>query len=190
MIGALALCGIPPFAGFFSKDTIIEAVRESHTPGAGIAYASVLGGVLITALYTFRMIFMTFHGKERFDLGGGAHGQQHGSQAGSAQIATNSGHDEHGHDEHGSHDHGHAGPPRESPWVVTVPLIALAIPSIYAGWAYAGPLLYEGFFGTSIHVDPSPRPAAQAGRGMARSGGVRAARAREPAVLAGASAGS
>ena len=71
LIGALALCGIPPFAGFFSKDTILEAVRESHTPGAGIAYASVLGGVLITALYTFRMIFMTFHGKERFDLGGG-----------------------------------------------------------------------------------------------------------------------
>ena len=71
LIGGLALCGIPPFAGFFSKDTILEAVRESHTPGAGIGYAAVLSGVLITALYTFRMIFMTFHGKERFDLGGG-----------------------------------------------------------------------------------------------------------------------
>jgi NADH-quinone oxidoreductase subunit L len=163
VIGALALCGIPPFAGFFSKDTIIEAVRESHTPGAAIAYASVLGGVLITALYTFRMIFMTFHGKERFDLGGGVHSRQHGSQAGSASkhdehVHDEYGHDEHAHDEHGSPDHGHAGPPRESPWVVTVPLIALAIPSIYAGWAYAGPLLYQGFFGSSIYVDPAHDP--------------------------------
>jgi NADH-quinone oxidoreductase subunit L len=153
LIGALALCGIPPFAGFFSKDTILEAVRESHTPGAGIAYAAVLSGVLITALYTFRMIFMTFHGKERFDHSGGEHGQNHVGQAGATY-----GHDGHGAGEHGSHDHGHAGPPRESPWVVTVPLVALAIPSVYAGWAYAGPLLYEGFFGTSVHVDPSHNP--------------------------------
>ncbi len=152
LIGALALCGIPPFSGFYSKDTILEAVRESHTPGAGIAYVAVLSGVLVTALYTFRMIFMTFHGKERFDPAGSGHGHDDGHQSGG-----------HGHDEHAAHGHGHDehtphGPPRESPWVVTVPLIALAIPSIYAGWAYAGPLLYEGFFGNSIVVDPSHDP--------------------------------
>jgi NADH-quinone oxidoreductase subunit L len=157
LIGGLALCGIPPFAGFFSKDTILEAVRESHTPGAGIAYASVLGGVLVTALYTFRMIFMTFHGKERFDLAGAGHAQGHGGETGSSHGGQR-GAGEHGHDDHGSHGHGHGGPPRESPWVVTVPLIALAIPSIYAGWAYAGPLLYGGFFGGSIYVDPSRDP--------------------------------
>jgi len=122
LIGALALAGIPPFAGFFSKDAIIEAVHLSSTPGHGIAYVAVLSGVFITALYTFRMLFMTFHGKERFAP-----------------------HAEAGHGEHG---HGaHTGPPHESPWVVTVPLIALAIPSVYAGWAYVEPLLFGGFFG-------------------------------------------
>jgi NADH-quinone oxidoreductase subunit L len=163
VIGALALCGIPPFAGFFSKDTILEAVHHSHTPGAGVAYVAVLGGVLITALYTFRMIFMTFHGKERFDTAGSSHGahggpsghghDEHGAHGGAHDDGK--GHDAHAHD---GHDHGHAGPPRESPWVVTVPLVALAIPSIYAGWAYAGPLLYEGFFGASIFVDPAHDP--------------------------------
>jgi len=159
VIGALALCGIPPFAGFFSKDTILEAVRESHTPGAGIAYVAVLSGVLITALYTFRMIFMTFHGKERFDVSGAAHGHDHSAHDAAAHGRDEHGHGGHGDDAHDSHDHGHqGGPPRESPWVVTVPLIALAIPSIYAGWAYAGPLLYEGFFGASIYVDPAHDP--------------------------------
>jgi NADH-quinone oxidoreductase subunit L len=153
VIGALALCGIPPFAGFFSKDTILEAVHHSHTPGAGIAYAAVLGGVLITALYTFRMIFMTFHGKERFDTAGAASG--HGHDQHGAHDHGAHGQDGHGHD---ADDHGHGGPPRESPWVVTVPLVALAIPSIYAGWVYAGPLLYEGFFGASIFVDPARDP--------------------------------
>jgi NADH-quinone oxidoreductase subunit L len=125
LIGALALCGIPPFAGYFSKDAILEAVRESHTPGAGIAYAAVLSGVFVTALYTFRMMFMTFHGKERFET----------------------------HGEHGA-------APHESPWVVTVPLVALAVPSIYAGWAYVDPLLFEGFFGSSLVVGPQPDPLA------------------------------
>ena len=125
LIGALALCGIPPFAGYFSKDAILEAVRQSHTPGAGIAYAAVLSGVFVTALYTFRMMFMTFHGKER--------SESHG---------------------------GHAAAPRESPWVVTVPLVALAVPSIYAGWAYIEPLLFGGFFGSSLVVGPQPDPLA------------------------------
>jgi NADH-quinone oxidoreductase subunit L len=141
LIGALALAGIPPFAGFFSKDAIIEAVHLSSTPGHGIAYVAVLSGVFITALYTFRMLFMTFHGKERF--------------AAHAEAA----HDGHGHGEHG---HGaHAGAPRESPWVVTVPLIGLAIPSIYAGWAYVEPLLFGGFFAGAIVVDAGHDPLAR-----------------------------
>jgi NADH-quinone oxidoreductase subunit L len=158
LIGALALCGIPPLAGFFSKDAILEAVRESHTPGAGIAYGAVLVGVFITALYTFRMLFMTFHGKERFGTGGSAHGSAHDSRAGDKHGLEQHGIEQHGADEHGRDDHEHHGPPRESPWVVTVPLIALAIPSVYAGWAYVGPMLFEGFFGGSIVVDPAHDP--------------------------------
>ncbi len=125
VIGALALCGIPPFAGFFSKDTIIEAVRSRTTPGRRHRLCRGAVGVFVTALYTFRMMFMTFHGKERFDL------RQCTRPAMAVRPAarpctTNTG--DHGHDawprQHGSHDHGHAGPPHESPWVVTVPLIA------------------------------------------------------------------
>jgi NADH-quinone oxidoreductase subunit L len=133
LIGSLALCGIPPFAGFFSKDSLIEATHLSTTPGAGVAYAAVLTSVFVTALYTFRMIFMTFHGEERF--------RTHASG--------------HGHAGHHKHDDEHGGTPRESPWVVTVPLILLAIPSVFAGWAYIQPLLFGGFFGDSIVVLPS-----------------------------------
>ncbi len=129
VIGGLALCGIPPFAGFFSKDAIIEAVHLSRIPGHSYAYFAVVGGVFVTALYTFRMLFLTFHGEERFG--------KTGHDAG-----------EHGHDEHGEH----AGPPRESPWVVTVPLVLLAIPSVFAGWQYIEPTLFGGFFGDSIVV--------------------------------------
>lgn len=140
VIGALALCGIPPFAGFFSKDSLIEAVGLSTTPGAGIAYAAVLSGVFVTALYTFRMLFMTFHGKERFANAGDVH----------SHASADEPHDDRHHG--GGDDHGHAGPPHESPWVVTLPLIALAIPSVYAGWAYIEPLLFGGFFGKAIPV--------------------------------------
>jgi NADH-quinone oxidoreductase subunit L len=130
VIGSLALCGIPPFAGFFSKDSLIEAVELSTTPGARIAYAAVLSGVFVTALYTFRMLFMTFHGPERFRQ-----------------------HDGHGHMEH-DHAHGdhHGATPHESPWVVWVPLVLLAIPSVYAGWDYIEPVLFGGYFGDSIVV--------------------------------------
>jgi len=134
LIGSLALCGIPPFAGFFSKDSLIEAVQLSKTPGAGIAYAAILSGVFVTALYTFRMLFMTFHGPERF--------KKHGDHGHGAA---------HGHGDH--HDDGHhGGSPRESPWVVTVPLILLAIPSVCAGWMGIDQLLFGGFFGDSIVV--------------------------------------
>ena len=128
VVGSLALAGIPPFAGFFSKDAIIEAVQFSTIPGHGYAYFAVMAGVFITAFYSFRMLFLAFHGNERFDMSG------------------------HGHDDaaHGGGHHG--GPPKESPWVVTVPLILLAIPSVYAGWAYVEPMLIETYFGNSIVV--------------------------------------
>jgi NADH-quinone oxidoreductase subunit L len=131
LIGSLALIGFPFFSGFFSKDGIIEAVSLSSTPGATFAFWLVLLGVFVTALYTFRMFFMVFHGPERF-----------------REPA------EHGHgDDHHDDDHGHHGPvePRESPWVVTVPLILLAIPSVVAGYV-VGPMLFGDFFRDSLFV--------------------------------------
>ncbi len=130
-IGALALIGTPFFAGFYSKDAIIEAVHESHRWGAHYAYWCVLLGVFVTALYTFRMIFLTFHGPERFaHAGEGGHG-----------------HDAH-HDSHGGHDH----KPHESPWVVTLPLIMLAIPSVIIGYYTVSPVLFGDYFGKAIFV--------------------------------------
>jgi NADH-quinone oxidoreductase subunit L len=127
LIGSLALAGIPPFAGFFSKDIIIEAVELSRVGGHGYAQFAVTVSVFITALYTFRMLFMAFHGEERF------------------RHAPAAGHDP---------AHGPGADPHESPWVVTVPLVLLAIPSIYAGWAYIGPVLFGDYFGTSIVIAP------------------------------------
>jgi NADH-quinone oxidoreductase subunit L len=146
LIGALANAGFPPFAGFFSKDSIIEAVHLSTTSGAGFAYLLILAGVFVGGFYSFRLVFFAFHGKERF-RDAPAHGT-HGGQA--AQDAH--GHDSHGHDDHG---HGHHGPvePKESPWVVTVPLILLAIPAIASGWLI-GPVLFGGWFGGSIYISP------------------------------------
>jgi NADH-quinone oxidoreductase subunit L len=132
LIGSVALVGIPPFAGFFSKDAIIEAVHASKIPGHGYAYFAVVTGVFVTAFYSFRLIFMTFHGEERF-----RHAAAHG-------------HDDH---DHGDHGHGaHQVEPRESPWVVTVPLIALAIPSVLIGWMTIEPTLVGEWFGNSIVV--------------------------------------
>ena len=131
VVGSLALAGIPPFAGFFSKDAIIEAVHASSIPGHGYAYFAVMAGVFITAFYSFRMLFLAFHGKERFADEAHDHDAAHG-------------------DDHG-HDHG---PPKESPWVVTVPLILLAIPSVYAGWAYIEPMVIGTYFGNSIVIRP------------------------------------
>jgi len=134
VIGGLALCGIPPFAGFFSKDSIIEATHLSSIPGHSYAYFCVVAGVFTTAFYTFRMIFMTFHGTPRFDT------------SPPAAHAVSAGHDDHEHP---------SGPPKESPWVVTGPLIALAIPSVCAGWIAMEPLLFGGYFGSSIFVLPA-----------------------------------
>ncbi len=140
-IGALALIGTPFFSGFYSKDTIIEAVGESHRWGATYAYWCVMAGVFVTALYTFRMIFMTFHGPERF--------------RGAAGHDAHSSHDEHAAgDDHAHDDHGHHGPvePHESPAVVTGPLIALAIPSVFIGALTVGPILFGGYFEDAIRV--------------------------------------
>jgi NADH-quinone oxidoreductase subunit L len=163
VIGSLALAGIPPFAGFFSKDAILEAVHLSSTPGHGIAYVAVLSGVFITSLYTFRMLFMTFHGPERFRGNAPAHDDP-GHAAGHAAAA----HAVHAHDDHAEGTaHGdadaHGGAPRESPWVVTVPLILLAIPSVYAGWAYIEPMLFAGFFEDAIVANPATDPLARLG---------------------------
>ena len=124
--GSLALLGTPLFAGFYSKDSIIEAVHESHLPGAGFASFAVLAGVFITAFYSFRMYFLVFHGKERFDQNPDAH---------------------HGHG-HGHHNEPQL--PHESPWVVTVPLVLLAIPSVVIGFMTIEPMLYGAFFKDSI----------------------------------------
>jgi NADH-quinone oxidoreductase subunit L len=132
LIGSLALIGFPGTSGFFSKDALIEAVHASHIPGATYAYWCVFLGVFVTAFYSFRLVFMTFHGTERF-------GHDH--------------HEEHGHDgdSHDVHDH-HAHKPHESPWVVTLPLVLLAIPSLFIGWFTIEPVLFGDYFGSAIKV--------------------------------------
>lgn len=122
-MAALASSGVPGFSGFFSKDAIIEAVHFADIPGSGFAYFCVLSTVFITALYTFRLVFMTFHGKPRMD--------------------------------HHTEEHLH-----ESPWVVTLPLTILAIPTICAGWLI-GPMLFGGYFGEAIYFSPQHGAVAQ-----------------------------
>jgi NADH-quinone oxidoreductase subunit L len=138
LLGSLALIGTPFFAGFYSKDSIIEAVHESHLWGANFAYYAVLAGVFITAFYSFRMYFLVFHGKERYDQNPDAH------------------HDDHAHDAHGHDDHGHghdAHKPHESPMVVWLPLVLLAIPSVVIGFMTIEPMLFGEFFKNAIFVD-------------------------------------
>lgn len=115
LIGSLALIGFPGFAGFFSKDSIIESVHLSNIPGSDFAYVMVLSGVFITAFYSFRMFFLVFHTEERMD----EHTKQH---------------------------------LKESPWVIWVPLVALAIPSVFAGY-FIDPIVVGDFFKGVITVD-------------------------------------
>jgi NADH-quinone oxidoreductase subunit L len=138
LLGSLALIGTPLFAGFYSKDSIIEAVGESHLWGAGFAHFAVLAGVFVTAFYSFRLYFLVFHGKERFDQNPDAH-----------------------HDAHHDAGHGHAEhhEPHESPWVVTAPLLLLAFPSVVIGFLTIGPMLYGDFFKDSIFVNLEKHPA-------------------------------
>ena len=138
LLGSLALIGTPFFSGFYSKDSIIEAVHESHLAAAGFANFAVLAGVFVTAFYSFRMYFLVFHGKERYDQNPDAHHGHHDDH-----------HDDHGHDNHGPH---------ESPWVVTVPLILLAIPSVVIGYMTIDPMLFGEFFKDAIFVDAVKHP--------------------------------
>jgi NADH-quinone oxidoreductase subunit L len=156
-LGTLALTGFPGFSGFFSKDAIIEAVHESHRFGSGYAYFCVLLGVFVTALYSFRLIYLTYHGKERFVVEQHAHGDAHGD-------AHHDAHDDHA-DDHTHHKPGHLEhAPHESPWVVTLPLILLAIPSVIIGWLTIGPMLYGGFFDGAIVVKGENNPLAELGQ--------------------------
>lgn len=120
VIGCLALCAVPPFAGFYSKDTIIEVAKLAEIPGATYAYYCVAIGAMVTALYTFRSLLMTFHGKPRMD------------------------------NETYSHVH-------ESPWVVWLPLVVLAIPSIIIGYVLYMPMLFNQptLLSQSIFVMPT-----------------------------------
>jgi NADH-quinone oxidoreductase subunit L len=134
LLGSLALIGTPFFAGFYSKDSIIEAVHESHLWGAQFAYYAVLAGVFVTAFYSFRMYFLVFHGKERYDQNPDAH--HHASDE----------EPDHGH--HADHS-----TPHESPWVVWLPLVLLAIPSVVIGFMTIEPMLFGEFFKGAIAVD-------------------------------------
>ena len=127
LIGSLALIGTPFLSGFYSKESIIEAAKISQLPGAGFAYFAVLAGVFVTAFYSFRMYFLVFHGKERFHQG-----HAHGNEP----------------DAH----HAHGGTPHETPWVVTGPLLALALPSLAIGYMTIEPMLFGDFFGRAIYV--------------------------------------
>jgi len=141
LVGSLALIGTPFFSGFYSKDSIIDAVMASHLPGSGFAQFSALAGVFVTAFYSFRMYFLVFHGKENF---GHAH-DHHGHDA----------HDDHEHDDHDAHAHHGLAPgqkPHESPWVVTLPLILLAIPSVFIGGLTIDYMLHGSFFDNVIFV--------------------------------------
>ena len=153
LIGTLALIGMPGFAGFYSKDSIIEAVGHTHFPVvSAFAQFAVTAGVFITALYSFRMFFLVFHGKERFGAHATpAHGHDHGHVAGyedgNAAAA-------HGHGD----DHGHAGPPHEPGAVVWLPLVLLAIPSVVIGAMAAGAMLKGGYFAGAIFIDSHAHP--------------------------------
>src|SRR5690349_12167905 len=170
-IGSLALVAIPFTSGFYSKDAIIEAVGQSHRWGSAYAYVCVLAGAFVTALYTFRQMYLTFHGKERFVVVG-HHGHARDAHASHHDVHEEGTHGVHG-DEHHVHSddphHGHKPgelehAPHESPWVVTLPLILLAIPSLLVGFFTIGPMLFGGWFGQAIHVEEANNVLGELGR--------------------------
>jgi len=136
LLGSLALIGTPLFAGFYSKDSIIMAVQASDLPGTPFAIFAVVAGVFVTAFYSFRMYFLVFHGQERF---------RHKPISGE--------HDHH----HDDHDEDHT--PRESPWVVTAPLVLLAVPSVLIGYMTIEPMLFGEFLKDAILVNEAQHPA-------------------------------
>ena len=154
LVGSLALIGMPFFAGFYSKDSIIEATALSHLPGAGFARVAVTAGVFITAFYSFRMFFLVFHGRERF--GGHGHSPEAAHDAAHGRDAHDQAHDN-------AHDHAHDGAqhrldPRESPAVIWVPLVLLAVPSVLIGAVAVGGMVGGDFFRGSIFVNPHAHP--------------------------------
>ena len=130
LLGSLALIGTPFFSGFYSKDSIIEAVAASHLPFASWAHAAVLIGVFVTAFYSFRMYFMVFHGDLRADQ-----------------------------DPHAHHAPGHDHSPHESPWVVTLPLVLLAVPSVALGYFTIEPMLFGSVMADAIATPHPTHPA-------------------------------
>ena len=134
LLGTLALVGMPLFSGFYSKEAIKLAADFSTLPAATFAYYALLAGVFVTSFYSFRLYFMVFHGPERYHLNPDAH------------------HDDHGH-------HGHDEKPHESPWVVTVPLLLLAVPSVVIGYLTIGPMLFGDFLADAVHVNHVLHPA-------------------------------
>jgi NADH-quinone oxidoreductase subunit L len=147
LLGSLALIGTPFFSGFYSKDSIIEAVHATHIWGAGFANFAVLAGVFVTAFYSFRMYFLVFHGEERF---GKAHTHDH-SHGHDSDAHDENAHDD-AHDDHAHHGLAPGQKPHESPLVVTLPLILLAIPSVIIGALTIGPMLHGDFFNGVITV--------------------------------------
>ena len=146
LLGSLALIGTPLFSGFYSKDSILIASHHSTLPGATFAMVAIYIGVFVTAFYSFRMYFLVFHGEERF------HHKPFPPE------------DDHAHDDHGDH---HDATPHESPWVVTAPLVLLAIPSVLIGFMAIGPLLFGEFLKDAIVVDAAKHPAmAELARGF------------------------
>ena len=156
LVGSLALIGTPFFSGFYSKDSIIEAVALSNIAGSGFAYFSVMAGVFITAFYSFRMYFLVFHGEERF---GKAHDAHHSADA------KHHDDDEHQEDAGDAHAHHHGlkpgQKPHETPWVVTLPLVLLAIPSVVIGYIAVEPMLFGGFFKEAIYINAEAHPVLQ-----------------------------
>ena len=168
LLGSLALIGTPLFAGFYSKDSILIASHHSSLPGATFAMVAVYAGVFVTAFYSFRMYFLVFHGKERF------HHKPFPPEA------TD---DEHAHDDHGDH---HDATPHESPWVVTAPLVLLAIPSVLIGFMAIQPMLFGEFFKDAIVVDAARHPAmAELAKDFHGAAAMALARPADAAFLAG-----
>ena len=146
LVGSLALIGTPFLSGFYSKDSIIEAVALSHLPGSGFAYFAVVAGVFVTALYSFRLYFLVFHGEERFGVAHHAHDKHDASPA----------------DSHTTHDEAHGlapgQKPHETPWVVWLPLVLLAIPSIGIGYFTVEPMLFGDYFKNVIAINHELHP--------------------------------
>ena len=155
LIGSLALIGTPFFAGFYSKDSIIDAVAETHIYGSGFANFAVLAGVFVTAFYSFRMYFLVFHGEERFGKAHAHDAHHHAPVAAHAAHDDSHGHDDHGHDDEDDHEHHGLEPgqkPHESPFVVWFPLVMLAIPSVIIGYLTIGPMIFGDFFKGVIFI--------------------------------------